>query len=306
MDAELVIVKPDELFLKSEPVMKTMMNKLAFNVKMCLKENDISFDRIEKKRLHILIHTSDTSEVINALKNVFGISVLSEGILASSRIDTIKSALLDFAVDLGLDSTKSFAVRAKRLDKGFELTSKEIEFEVGGHIQEITKAKVDLDNPDVELGVEISGAGALLTSSKHKGLGGLPVGVSGKVLCLMTDSFESILSAWMMLKRGCDVVCLHFRSDDTINQKYLNNCKILNKFSRSGSKIKCLSEKGKFDINKSVDIATHSDCKALVLGCEEIPPELTAWVKNSSLPIFTPLIGLGKKELKELRVKVFE
>ncbi len=287
MEPELVILKPDELYLKSEPVMQHMMKRLASNLQACLKQNDVSYDSIVKQRLSIFIYTDDPEEIIECVKNVFGISTLAGAVEVGSNMDTLKSVAEELASSIKKSNT--FAVRASRVDKSYPLTSKEIEFEVGGHIQDKTGAKVDLSKPDLQINIDILGKNALIFTDVHKGFGGLPVGVSGKVAVIMED--ESIEAAFMMLKRGCEVVPLHFRGDGANQQRFINACKKLEKLAY-GSQIKSVSVPGEFDIKEAEKLAINSGCKALVLDCTSVPKELKKWKTAVKIPIFTPLVGL--------------
>ncbi len=285
MEPELAILKPDELYLKSDPVMRNMMTRLAHNVKICLKNNDVSFDHIVKQRLSIYVYSDELDEVIRGVKHVFGISTIAAATEVGSQIETLKSVAEELAEDLKKGQT--FAIRARRSDKTYTLTSKDLEEQIGAHVQARTGAKVSLTKPNLQINIDIVEKKALIYTDVHRGMGGLPVGVSGKVLVLMNS--DSIDSALMMLKRGCEVVPAHFIDEN--QQRFVNACKQLDKYAY-GSQIRPISVREKFSIKTSAKIAEEQGCKALVLECKDVPEELVTWKKDSKMPIFTPLICL--------------
>ena len=107
---------------------------------------------------------------------------------------------------------KTLKVETKRADKSFPLTSPEISGEVGGYIIQKTGSLADMHNPDLRLWIEISHKGTYIYTDKHKGIGGLPVGVSGKVVVMLSGGIDSPVAAWKMIKRGAKVVFIHFYS----------------------------------------------------------------------------------------------
>lgn len=148
------------------------------------------------------------------------------GIVWYARCNTIrgdyeaieKTALLILKKEIN-NKTKTFALRIKRADKSFPLTSQQIAVKLGNTIGGRLNLSVDLDNPDIELFIEVSDT-IYLFFNKQVGLGGLPVGVSGKVLVLFSGGMDSALSALMMAKRGCIVDMLHvhaFSSNEDTN-----------------------------------------------------------------------------------------
>jgi len=114
--------------------------------------------------------------------------------------------------DLGPEDPPSFRLSARRSDKRFPMTSPEIEREVGGRIKEARGWHVDLSNPALTIHVEALSHDAFYFFGKERGAGGLPVGASGKVACLLSGGIDSPVAAWRMMRRGCRVVFVHFHS----------------------------------------------------------------------------------------------
>ena len=106
----------------------------------------------------------------------------------------------------------TFRVSARRADKRFPLTSPQIEREVGGRIKEARGWRVDLAHPELTIHVEALTHEAFYFFGKERGAGGLPVGVSGRVVCLLSGGIDSPVAAWRLMRRGCRVLFVHFHS----------------------------------------------------------------------------------------------
>jgi thiamine biosynthesis protein ThiI len=106
----------------------------------------------------------------------------------------------------------SFRVTARRGDKRFPLKSPEINREVGAHLWERTRIPVRLEGADFELHIEVLDRQALLYGQRVPGPGGLPVGVSGRVMALLSGGIDSPVAAARLMRRGCLVTFVHFHS----------------------------------------------------------------------------------------------
>jgi len=103
-------------------------------------------------------------------------------------------------------------VRARRADKQFGLTSPAIERELGARVQAAFGWRVDLERPGLTVHVEVLPDHAFYFFGKERGAGGLPSGASGRVACLLSGGIDSPVAAWRMMRRGCQVVLVHFHS----------------------------------------------------------------------------------------------
>ena len=92
------------------------------------------------------------------------------------------------------------------------MTSPQIEREVGGRIKEARGWLVDLDEPEFTIHVEALTHEAFYYFGKERGAGGMPVGVSGRVACLLSGGIDSPVAAWRLMRRGCRVLLVHFHS----------------------------------------------------------------------------------------------
>lgn len=190
--------------------------RLVENIRKCLKENKIGFDKIIRVRGRIIIKSN---EKCGCLKNVFGLVSFSRAVETDLDLNKIKEN------SLKLYKKDSFRISAHRINKIF-LSSQELNEKVGEFIFKKKKAKVNLTKPDVDIGIEIVNDKAYIFNERVKCLGGLPVGVTGLVSLLIQDK-NSLKAGYLMLKRGC---CLEVVGNKKTNyntlKKYSYGCDI--------------------------------------------------------------------------------
>src|SRR5207245_6170583 len=124
-------------------------------------------------------------------------------------LEALKRAAVDGVRGAGF---ASFRVTTRRSDKSFPRNSAEIDREVGAAIHEATGVRVDLEQPELTVWVEVLRDRILLSLAKHAGPGGFPVGTSGRVMALLSGGIDSPVAAWRMMKRGCRAVLTHFHA----------------------------------------------------------------------------------------------
>jgi len=288
MEPEVIILKPGELILKSKGVRREFENRLIFNVKDCLKKKEIEFDHIIRGQGRYFIYTPEPEEVLAVVKNIFGIANLCAAAQVGAELNAIQGAILDLAKDLGVTSKKSFGIRATTVST--TLKSRELEKEIGAFIQQKTKAKVNLTKPDFWLRVEVVNNKAFVYSEIITGLNGLPLGTSGKVIVMMSEKEKDVIAAWMIMRRGAEIIPLHIRNNEKKLTSFQKNVRKLNKFAY-GSRIKPISVKSNSEITKLIN---EKNVKALVFGSTKFH------ARKENLPVFEPLIGLDKKQLKAI------
>jgi thiamine biosynthesis protein ThiI len=103
-------------------------------------------------------------------------------------------------------------VSVRRADKRFPLTSPQVEREIGGRIRAARGWKVDLENADLVVHIELLSNEAFYFFGKERGPGGLPTGTAGRVVCLLSGGIDSPVAAHRMMKRGCAATFVHFHS----------------------------------------------------------------------------------------------
>lgn len=184
--------------------------RLTSNIKVALRGTGYT----EVKRLHdrILVRlgiNADLPEIKKRLQQVMGIAYFELACSTERNITAIKKTALQQIQGM---TYRSLKVETRRTDKTFPLTSPQISAEVGGYLIEKTGARADMHNPDVVCWIKITQQNAYISTEKIPGIGGLPVGVSGKVLVMLSGGIDSPVAAWQMIKRGAKAVFIHFYS----------------------------------------------------------------------------------------------
>jgi tRNA uracil 4-sulfurtransferase len=204
-----VIVHYQEIALKGKN-RPWFIARLVRNIRQALSDLDIREVRVLMGRIEVVLGPSATWESVrDRLALVFGIGNFSRAGRARLDVEAIADEILK---DLGPDDPETFRVSARRADKRFPLTSPQIEREVGGRIKQARNWLVDLDRPALTIQVEALTSEAFYSFGKERGPGGLPVGSSGRVACLLSGGIDSPVAAWRMMRRGCRVLFVHFHS----------------------------------------------------------------------------------------------
>jgi len=146
-----------------------------------------------------------------AAAKVFGVAYVAPVKILPRSVEAMVDAALQTYRALATDRD-SFAVRVRRVDKSFQLTSQELERLIGRRVIEATGAPVDLDDPKILVSFRVYRDCVYQVGPKVQGVGGLPVGVTGKVLALISGGIDSPVAAWLMMKRGCLVDFVHFHA----------------------------------------------------------------------------------------------
>ena len=183
---------------------------LVRNLRTALADLDIRSIRSVMGRIEIELGAATSWEAVRErVRRVFGIANFSYAARAPHDFETLASAILS---DLGDRDPASFRVSARRADKRLPFTSPEIEREVGGLIKEAKGWRVDLDDAELTIHLEMMSDHAFYFFGKEPGAGGLPTGTGGRVACLLSGGIDSPVAAYRMMRRGCSVLLIHFHS----------------------------------------------------------------------------------------------
>ena len=204
-----VVIHYQEIALKGKN-RPWFVARLVRNIREATKDLDVRDVRALQGRIELVLGDGTSWEAArDRVATVFGIGNFARAGRAPLDVDAIASRILE---DLGPDDPSSFRLSARRSDKRFPLTSPQIEREVGGRIKEARGWHVDLAHPAMTIHVEALTSDAFYFFGKERGAGGLPVGASGKVTCLLSGGIDSPVAAWRMMRRGCRVLFVHFHS----------------------------------------------------------------------------------------------
>jgi tRNA uracil 4-sulfurtransferase len=166
--------------------------------------------RVPMGRIEIVLGRDATAnEVRERLRYVFGLANYSVATRVASEYEAIEAGVLR---DLPAGAPASFRVKVRRADKRFPLRSPEIERALGARIVNARGWAVDLNDPELTVGVEIVPGEAFYYFGKEPGAGGLPTGTGGRLVALMSGGIDSPVAAWRMMRRGCTVTFVHFHS----------------------------------------------------------------------------------------------
>jgi tRNA uracil 4-sulfurtransferase len=204
-----VIVHYQEIALKGRN-RPWFISRLVRNIREATADLSVREVRALMGRIEVVLNDdTDWTAVRDRLSKVFGVGNFARAGRAPLDVDAVAREILR---DLDPSDPRSFRVSARRADKRFPLTSPQIEREVGGRIKEARGWHVDLGNPELTIYVEALTSEAFYYFGKYRGAGGLPVGASGRIVCLLSGGIDSPVAAWRMMRRGCRVVFVHFHS----------------------------------------------------------------------------------------------
>jgi thiamine biosynthesis protein ThiI len=181
-------------------------------------------------------------KAMSALKEVFGVAWLARVVECPLDYEEVRRAAVHEMEQLRRSSTaSSFRVTARRANKSYKLSSQQIAVRLGEDVVKGTGLRVDLSNPEATLFVDVLSDRVLLYTSKQRGPGGLPVGVTGKVVHLLSGGIDSPVAAWLMMKRGCDLAYVHFfvapNPGDILETKMARLLKTLAGFGIGGGRL---------------------------------------------------------------------
>jgi tRNA uracil 4-sulfurtransferase len=158
------------------------------------------------------------------LSACFGIANFARAHVAPRDLEALKQAAV---ASLSGKSFKSFRVTTKRSDKAFPHLSLEIDRAVGGAIQAATSVRVDLEEPELNLFVEVLKDRIFYFTEKRPGPGGFPVGSSGRVAALLSGGIDSPVAAYRLMKRGCTVALIHFHAFPLLDRTTIDKAREL-------------------------------------------------------------------------------
>lgn len=330
---EIILVKNGELVLKGlnrsnfeDVLIKNMRRHLA----------DVGSFTFTKSQSTIMVEPNDEDtdldDAADALKKVFGIAAFSRAAVCEKDMNDIVKTAKNY-LEEQLLPVKTFKVEAKRSDKKFSLNSPQICRELGG---ELLKAfhhlKVDVHNPDITVTVEIRDRFAFVRGGNIKGAGGMPTGTSGRAAVLISGGIDSPVAAYMMAKRGIELVAVHFASPPYTSELALIKVEqLLRKVAAYSGTITtyivpfteiqeairdyCPEDYSTLVMRRvmmkiSETIAKNQNCLALITGesvgqvASQTIYALCCTDSATDMPVFRPCIGMDKDEIIAVSRKI--
>jgi len=275
-----VLVRFNEIFLKSDPVAKSMKNLLAANIQAALNKKGL-IHKLTITRHRLILDADKAVEAAEAAANVFGVSSTSHALETSSELGDLKIFVGDYAGEvLG---GGSFAVRVKR-QKDYPLTSVELERMLGRLIQKRYGNPVNLTEPETTVRVEIWGDKAYVYSGRIKGVGGLPYGSQGLLLGVLEKQGD-VDAILMMMKRGAKVIV-------AAKTGLEESTKILEEYTPGELEVTTLDEGSQAQIT---DIIQERGCLGVILGvgADSLNETLEdKWLWSLGVPAYLPKTGV--------------
>ena len=323
---EIILCKLGEVVLKG-------LNRHSFETKLMsnIRRRTQKFGkfRIYSRQSTIYVEpmedSCDLAGAYAGCKQVFGLIAIARAVPCEKS----KEAILDTArAYLGdeLRKAKSFKVEAKRADKSFPMGSIEISQWVGGMLHDaFPHLKVDVHDPELTVYVEVREDAAYVHAPAEPAAGGLPLGMGGSALSLLSGGIDSPVSSYMMAKRGVVLEMLHFAAppytSDLARQKVLQLARELTPWCGRMSvhivpltqiqeqiRRECPEEyftliTRRFMMRIADRLAKEFDCRALITGenlgqvASQTMEALRVSEDVTDLPVLRPLIGMDKEEI---------
>ena len=243
MQYDSIMVRYGELTLKGKNK-KVFIDTLSNNIKQSL--NDMKELVFEKQYDRFYIHLdmfSDIDEIFSRLTKIPGIHNFSLVKKVNKDIDEICNVSLEIMQDLeSEEELKTFKVKANRQDKSFPIISDDINRKVASIILKNTSFKVDVHNPSLIVKVEVRNDACYVSIKNYKGLGGLPLGSSGKGMLMISGGIDSPVAGFMMMKRGVKIEAIHFSSPPYTSDMAIYKVKtLLSKLAKIQGQVKFIN-----------------------------------------------------------------
>ena len=283
--------------------------------------------KVKKRTGRLILETSGLKapdDLIEALGKVFGLAYFARAQCVPLDLDAAANTALEMIAPL---KTQSFRVRTRKSFPTTPVSTREWDRSIGAAIQARRHLPVDLEHPGLTVHVEVIPREAWVYAEKIRGPGGLPVGSVGRVAALLSGGIDSPLAAWRIMKRGCEVVFIHFHGAPYLSRASADKAEdlahVLNGY-QSGSRLYMvpfgnlqkeivLATKPeyrvvlyrRFMMRIGEHIAGLENARALVTGeslgqvASQTLQNLAAIEEAVRMPILRPLIGMDKDEIIE-------
>ena len=317
-----VIVKTHELALKGKN-RPWFMRRLVDNLRLATRGTGV--ESVWHSHMQVGLTLAAESEwpaVAERVRDCFGVAKFFKANQLPADLDKVKEALPGL---LGDRSFGSFRITTNRADKRFPFNSEQINRDLGAYVKELTGARVDLTNPDLQIFLDVQSKGILVYFEEVTGYGGLPVGVSGEVMCMLSGGIDSPVAAWQMMKRGCRAHFAHFHSYPLVDRSSIEKAADLAQHLtrhqyRSSLTLIPLGEIQKriivatppsyrvilyrrFMVRITEALAQRRGAKAIVTGesCGQVSSQtldnIAVIDRAAEMPILRPLVGFNKEEI---------
>jgi thiamine biosynthesis protein ThiI len=331
-NASVIIVRYDELALKSKRVRAMYEAVLVKNLKSMLHADGSSYTDITREMGRIFIHSDDPCALKSAVK-VFGVVSASPAYTCEATLDSAAKLCTEVSTGI-IGEGQSFAIRARRAGN-HDFTSRDVAIVCGNAVYLTSKEiHVDLDNPDVEIFVEIRQKKGYVFTGSVKGVGGLPLGTQGKMVALISGGIDSPVAAWLLMKRGCEIIPLYLNnepfSDETTRERAIQCIDVLQKWSpqkkltiyeaphgdnllaflsNCNNRLNCVMCR-RMMYRIASEVLKMEGAHGIITGsslgqvASQTSQNMLSETYGMEYPIYHPLIGLDKLEITDIARKI--
>ena len=322
---EIFLLKLGEVVLKGQN-RQSFEDKLLANVRRRVKNCGSFQCSLRQSTIYVEPQGEDCDmeAAWDACRQVFGIAAVARAVPCDKTMDAIVETAKTYLAD-EFAKAKTFKVESRRADKQFPMNSIQISQYVGGELAQFFHKKAEMHTPDLTVYVEIREKHAYVHAPSVPGAGGLPIGMGGRAVSLLSGGIDSPVSSWMMARRGVELEMVHFVSPPYTSQqaqdKVLELARLLTAwtgrllvhivpFTEIQEEIRrnCPEEyftliMRRFMMRIAEAIARKANAGALVTGeslgqvASQTMLALGVTEDVTSLPVLRPLIGMDKVEI---------
>jgi len=333
MSREVNLLNDIILFKQGEIILKGL-NRREFEVRLLvnIRRRLEPFGKFNVYAMQSTVYAEpqgncDMDSAFEAAKTVFGALAVARAAACAKEKDAIVETAIEYLTPR-LKEAHSFKVESKRADKRFPMNSIELSQYVGGEIHDrFPHLTPDMHTPELTITVEIRDFAAYVHGTNEPGAGGLPLGVGGRMITLLSGGIDSPVASYMIARRGVRLIPVHFcappYTSEMAKEKVVTLAKLLTNycgrltinmvpFTRIQEEIRnnCPEEfyiiiMRRFMLRIAECIAFDNECHAIVTGenlgqvASQTTEALSVTQESIRLPVFRPLIAFDKQEIVE-------
>ncbi|MBR4262345.1 MAG: tRNA 4-thiouridine(8) synthase ThiI [Bacilli bacterium] len=325
---QVIMIKYGELTTKKGN-RKFFVNTLYDNIKDKLKGKDVKVHK-DISRMYIEFEDKELNGILEIINNIFGIHEYVVADRVYSEIEDIDNKVIEVAKN---SNKKTFKIETKRSDKSFPINSVEFSSRLGGVVlKNVPGIKVDVNNPELTIHVEIREGYTYIYTNEYQGLGGYPSGTLGKGLLMLSGGIDSPVAGYLTLKRGVALDCIYFESMPHTSIEARNKViDLARKISKYTHKINlhivpftalqeaiyhyvredyCITIMRRMMYRISEEVAKRNNCKVITNGesigqvASQTLTSMSVINNVTNMPIIRPVACLDKLEIIDIAKKI--
>jgi tRNA uracil 4-sulfurtransferase len=326
-----ILLRYGELALKGKNK-ADFENRLLQNIRHKLRPFVGATVRKTAGRIFVELKDEPMTPIMKPLSEIFGLVGFSPALQVDSTIEAIEQAALRW-VESQSGAIRTFKVISRRVDKRFPIGSQAMNCRIGAYIlSHMDQLSVDVHQPDLRLHIEVRGQISYVYGNDLPGLGGLPVGVSGRVILLLSGGIDSPVAGYLSLKRGVELQAVHFHSypftSERAKQKVIDLAQTLTPFAgdirlhivpfakiqtairQHGDAAYLITVMRRIMVRIAQELAKRNQALALVTGeslgqvASQTLESMDAIYAVTDMPVLRPVIGMDKQEIITLAQRI--